>query len=111
MKYIVTVQPPKRLDNLVSDDFGNAVLALIDAGVSNLVVDMDQTSYLSSAGVRALLLISRRLIQTGGTLVLACCRPEVIKVMQICGVQNMARFATTLEGASTMLREQAAGPE
>lgn len=61
------------------------VLALVDGGTRNLVLDFAGLDYISSAGLRMVLVVAKRLKQEGGLLVLCGMQPHVREVFDISG--------------------------
>jgi stage II sporulation protein AA (anti-sigma F factor antagonist) len=61
------------------------VLALVDGGVRKLVLDFAGLGYISSAGLRMVLVVAKRLKQEGGLLVLCGMQPQVREVFDISG--------------------------
>ncbi|MCK9515528.1 MAG: STAS domain-containing protein [Ottowia sp.] len=61
------------------------VLTLLDGGVKNLVLDFSALDYISSAGLRMVLVVAKRLKQEGGQLVLCAMQPHVREVFDISG--------------------------
>ena len=99
MSTTVTVEAPARLDGVNSGEFAALVQNLVKAGARHLILDLGSLQYLSSAGVRALLLIHQALNQTQGKLALLSCRPAVIEVLRICGLENLAPQVNSIEAA------------
>jgi anti-anti-sigma factor len=82
-----------------SGEFATLVQNLVKAGARHLILDFSQLQYLSSAGVRALLLIHQALNQVEGKLALLSCCPAVAEVLRICGLENLAPRANSIEAA------------
>ena len=61
------------------------VLTLVDGGAKNLVLDFAALDYISSAGLRMVLVVAKRLKQEGGLLVLCGMQPHVREVFDISG--------------------------
>lgn len=61
------------------------VLALVDHGAKALVLDFSALDYISSAGLRMVLVLAKRLKQDGGRLVLCAMQPHVREVFEISG--------------------------
>lgn len=61
------------------------VLTLLDGGVKNLVLDFSALDYISSAGLRMVLVVAKRLKQAEGLLVLCAMQPHVREVFDISG--------------------------
>jgi anti-anti-sigma factor len=63
--------------------------AVIGAGARRLAIDMSRLDYMSSAGLRALLIAARRVQEAGGTLALIGLRGTVKEVLEIAGLANV----------------------
>jgi|SRR5215475_6334675 len=74
-----------KLDATSSKAFEERILAVIDAGERQLVVDLSQLDYVSSAGLRVFLLAAKRLQSTHGKLVLCGLQEPVREVFDIAG--------------------------
>ena len=61
------------------------VLTLVDGGAKNLVLDFAALDYISSAGLRMVLVVAKRLKGEGGQLVLSGMQPHVREVFDISG--------------------------
>ncbi len=61
------------------------VVALVDGGAKNLVLDFSALDYISSAGLRMVLVVAKRLKAEGGQLVLCGMQPHVREVFDISG--------------------------
>jgi anti-anti-sigma factor len=78
-----------RLDMTSAGSFEQELEDLIGAGTRRLAIDMSRLDYLSSAGLRALLVAARRLQEVGETLVLIGLRGTVKEVLEIAGLANV----------------------
>lgn len=61
------------------------VLAIVDGGIKRLVLDFSTLDYISSAGLRMVLVVAKRIKQEGGLLVLCAMQPHVREVFDISG--------------------------
>mgnify|MGYP003807822119 CR=1 FL=1 len=61
------------------------ILALVNHGARGLVLDFAALDYISSAGLRMVLVLAKRLKQDGGQLVLCAMQPHVREVFDISG--------------------------
>jgi len=59
--------------------------ALVTEGARQMVVDLSDVAYVSSAGLRALLTAAKKMQQTDGRLVLAAASPQVHAVLEMAG--------------------------
>lgn len=56
---LLVLAPVGRIDNLTSPDFQARLLAAVSSGTADVVVDFSGVEYISSAGLRALMIASR----------------------------------------------------
>ena len=61
------------------------VLAVVNQGAKNVLLNMTELSYISSAGLRVVLVLAKRLKQAGGKLVIYGMQPHVREVFDISG--------------------------
>lgn len=76
---VVVLAPRGRADSTSSATLEAALLRQLDAGHTRLVVDLGGVEYISSAGLRVLLMLAKKL-QGGGHLVL-CAMPESVRLV------------------------------
>jgi anti-sigma B factor antagonist len=69
-----------------------------DAG-SPLIVDLEQITFIDSAGLGALIGASRRAEEHGGTLHAVCARPHTRKLLWLTGVDRRIPLSSSLDGA------------
>jgi len=67
---VLIVRPEGRIDTNTSDELEGWLLSRLDGGLKRLVVDMSAVDYISSAGLRVLLMTLKKLRGNGGQLVL-----------------------------------------
>jgi anti-sigma B factor antagonist len=76
---VVVFSSNGRLGTLTSGELIEALMAAIRSGEHRLVLDLEQTDYVSSAGLLAIDAVIGRLHQAGGMLVL-CNLPEPVRL-------------------------------
>ena len=74
-----------RLDTNTSELFEERMMAIIDAGNNRLVVDLTDLDYVSSAGLRVLLMGAKRLKNEKGRLALCGLRDHIREVFEVSG--------------------------
>jgi anti-anti-sigma factor len=89
---IVVVAPVGRVDSTTSDMLEQALVGVLDAGERRLIVDFSGVDYISSAGLRVLLVVAKRFAGGRGTLVLCCLGDAVRQVFDLAGFLPL--FAT-----------------
>lgn len=82
---VFVVAPVGRIDSTTSEALEQALNKAIDVGERRLVVDFDAVSYISSAGLRVLLIVAKRLRTERGTLVLCALTDAVRQVFDLAG--------------------------
>ncbi len=92
-----------RLDGVTAPDLQAQVVAAVERGDSKVLLDCDAMSYVSSAGLRALLICARRCQQAGGKLALARLRPECHSVLEMSGFLTVIDCHDTSEAALAAL--------
>jgi len=93
------VSPQGRIDATTSPDLEQRLRESMQAGRLFLMVDLAQVTYVSSSGLRVLLVVAKELGQRGGHLVLCCPQPGVTKVLQITGFSEILPLYPSREAA------------
>jgi serine/threonine-protein kinase RsbW len=75
------------------------VHAAIDAGAKYVLLDMSDVTFLSSTGLRALLLVRKKLLARGGELRLSSMQPQVLGVFTLTGFTQVFAIHQTREEA------------
>lgn len=107
VKYIVpaanddtVVLPIKgRVDAVTAPQLNTLVREHIDAGVRYVLFDLSEVTFLSSSGLRALLLIRKELMTLGGELRLAGLQPQVHEVFALTGFTQVFAIHAGVEDA------------
>ena len=104
---VLVIIPAGRIDSTTSDAFEQALARAVEAGERRLVVDFDRVSYISSAGLRVLLVTAKRLRADRGTLVLCAMGEPVRQVFDLAGFLPLFTVEATRAQA---LARSAGGP-
>lgn len=91
---VLVLVPVGRLDTTTSADFEAHVLGELGDGASQFVVDFSRLDYVSSAGLRVLLMLAKRLSGGKGSLVLSSMSEQVHEVFEIAGFSRIFSIAT-----------------
>ncbi len=95
----LVIRPAGRLDGTTAPQFERALLAHLDSRPGRVVLDLTALAYVSSAGLRAILVAVKR----GKALdcpLLVCCVPEPIReVLDLSGFGSVLPIHTTREEA------------
>ena len=98
-KVTTIVSVAGRMDALTSPEFEKELSALISAGDSNFLINLQQLEYISSAGLRSILFISRQLKNRNGVLLFAGPQGPVKDVFKISGFNSIFKIFDTEEEA------------
>lgn len=79
------LQPAGRIDGTTAAAFEAAAIALIETGAAHVVIDMSNVDYLSSAGLRSLLIIAKHVKSGGRPASLCCLDGNVAAVISVSG--------------------------
>ena len=80
---IVVLAPVGRIDNETSGPFQERLLAAIGTATTPVLVDFSGVEYISSAGLRALMMASKKSKTDGGRLAVAALTPMVNEIFTI----------------------------
>jgi len=96
---VCIVQMAGRLDSGSSDSLAQRLHQLIDGGERRLVVDGEKLDYISSTGLRVLLVAAKRLKAVDGKIVLSSLKPHILEVFEIAGFKSIFPIYATADQA------------
>lgn len=82
-------KPVGRLDGITAAATEKEILALLVDGVSLVSIDLSALDYVSSAGLRVLLVSAKAAKAKGGKLVLLSPKPAILEVLTISGFDKI----------------------
>ena len=88
-----------KFDSLTSPDIKSELVFLIKSGKKNVIVNLEQTRYVDSSGLSALLTGNRLCKDAKGSFVICCLQPSVEKLVQISQLTNVFEITPTLNEA------------
>ena len=89
--------PKGRIDASNAAAAEKEILAYLEAAEFKLVIDLSQLEYLSSAGLRALLVAAKKAKQNAGQTVLAAPRPAILEVFKMSGFDKIMKITTNCD--------------
>ena len=96
---ITILRPVGRLDSASSPELELAILERLDGGCNRLVFDLADMDYVSSAGLRVILLAGKKLRASQGKLVIAGMRDMVREVFEMSGFLTLFAVAPSVDDA------------
>jgi stage II sporulation protein AA (anti-sigma F factor antagonist) len=100
---VLVVAVSGRLDAVTAPDYEIKIRSVIDAGHHNLVIDFAKLEYISSAGLRGLLLTAKLLKAQNGQVYLANPDGNVKSVFDMSGFSALFKMADSLDAALAAL--------
>jgi anti-anti-sigma factor len=90
-----------RIDASAAPHVNKLVREAMAEGSKQIIVDLHDVTFLSSSGLRALLLLARELRKDGGDLVLCALQPQVAEVFHLTGFDQIFTLHHTREEAAS----------
>jgi anti-anti-sigma factor len=100
---VCEVRPHGRIDSVTGAAFEHDVLEQIDGGQRRLLLDFADLVYISSAGLRIVLLAAKRMKSAGGRLVLCSLNPQITEVFEISGFNRILDIQSSRDAALSLL--------
>lgn len=94
------------LDGNTVNEAQEKIMALISSSNVSLVLDMKECGYVSSAGLRLLLMAAKQLSVQNGVLVLSGLSDEIKDVMEMTGFNNFFKTFDSVASALEALRKE-----
>ena len=101
---IVTLSLSGRLDTTTAKAFEDRILAHIDSGERRIVIDLTGLEYISSAGLRAII-VAAKLLQTAGAEMMLCeSRDQVRQVLALSFRSLLRNYESEAEALAAFSR-------
>jgi anti-anti-sigma factor len=101
-----TIRAVGRLDVASSLGFEREVIAAVDAGARKLILDFSRLDYISSAGLRVVLIAAKRLSAVGGHMAICSTNWRVERLFEISGFKDFLDICPSMAEAQRTLREK-----
>jgi anti-anti-sigma factor len=92
-----------RVDSANADELERGLTDLFSKPGDKAVVNLGELDYISSAGLRVILILAKRARQNAGRLVLSSLAPQVREVFEISGFLKILDTAADYESAMKLL--------
>ena len=104
-KGCLVVIPRKRLDTNNSPEVADKITEKIKEGEQKVIFDLGQTDYVSSAGLRAILVTAKLLKQKKGKMALCNANDQILEVLEISGFNSIVKHLGNLDEAISCVCE------
>jgi anti-anti-sigma factor len=88
------------VDALTAGEVIQYLTNTISAGRKQIVLDLSQVDFMSSAGLRAILVILKESRKQGGNLYLASAQPGVERILQMAGFTSIVKTFSSVDAAA-----------
>jgi len=92
-----------RLDTQTASRCSDRLAELLRSGHGRLLIDVSRLDYISSAGLRALLVAAKQAAQIGGKLAVCCMSAQVKDVIEIAGLDAVLDLYSSRDEALAQL--------
>lgn len=96
---VLIVAPVGRIDSTTSGAVEDSLTRLTAGGALQILVDFAEVDYISSAGLRVLLVLAKRMKTSGGRLVLCGMPHSVRQVFHLAGFMPLFRIEPSRDAA------------
>jgi len=96
---ILMISVKGRMDVMYTPEFEKAMDRWISEGEINFAVDFSETVFISSSGLRSILITAKKLEAKGGKVVLLSPKDAVKRVFQISGFYTLIPIYDSMEAA------------
>ena len=91
------------IDGNTAPEAQTAILSQADEPGSKLILDMGGVAYMSSAGLRLLLVMYRKIVGNGGKVVVANIPPHIASTMEATGFLDLLMHTESVEAGISAL--------
>ena len=96
---VVVLSPVGRLDSGSARSFESVIMQCVRRGERRMVIDFDRLDFISSAGLRALLVAAKALAADDGELVLCAMKSHIEEVLRTSGFDHLLPIKDSREAA------------
>lgn len=96
---VVVVALGGRVDGFTSPALEKRISEIIERGHHRVLLDCENMEYISSAGLRVILVSAKKCQSEGGKLAVCSLRPACKSVMEVSGFLNMLEYHETRDAA------------
>jgi anti-anti-sigma factor len=102
-KAVEIIRPSGRLDGASAPALEATILSAIDGGVQGVLLDCADLTYVSSAGLRVILIAAKRLGAAGGVFALCGLTWQVERILDTSGFTSFLDIHPSVEAATRAL--------
>ena len=88
-----------KMDAISAPEFEEQMGEWLEQGETSFIINLGEVNYMSSAGLRSILIVAKKLKEQDGKLIFVNLREEVQKIFRISGFSSMIPTYESLEAA------------
>lgn len=92
-----------RVDTIAASAFQRTLEEALDGRPDRIIVNMEDMAYISSAGLRSVLIVCRKAQACRTTLVCCCMNQIVRKIFDVSGFSQLVKIVDTLDDAESIV--------
>ncbi|MFH1213308.1 MAG: STAS domain-containing protein [Candidatus Neomarinimicrobiota bacterium] len=96
---VLVVAISGRLDTITAPEFEKNILALVTPENKKIVLDCADLSYISSSGLRVILMTLKKVKANNGNLIICSLQESIKEVFNICGFSSLLTITTDCTSA------------
>lgn len=100
------VEVSGRLDQMLNSRLDEALTSLLDKNYNNIIVDLSQTNYINSGGLRCLVSAWRKARQNDGNVWLCGLNGRLQEIFSMVGFDKVFQIYPSLAAAQAVISEQ-----
>ncbi len=97
---ILIIEAPNRIDALNASEFETAILELLEQHNGNVIIDLKNLEYVSSAGLRVFLVMAKTQEKKQHQLTLNAMQPFIKEIFEVTGFLNLFSLSESMAEAT-----------
>ena len=94
---VLVIRPEGRLDAITAAEFEKEVTSMVQKSRNNVLIDFGKIDYISSAGLRAILILAKEMLKDGKKIAICSLNETIKEVFCISGFDSIMTIYPTLE--------------
>ncbi len=91
---MTNIKTEKKIDGVTAPKLDARLKEILASGETRLTVDMEETTYISSVGLRAFVSAQKKINKAGGSMVLTNVRPCILEIFEVTGFAGVLTIET-----------------
>jgi len=97
----IIASPKEDIDKANSEELDQTLMEQINRGNFNFILDFGAVGYIDSSGIGAIVRINRTLKEKSGSIILAACNENIVKIFKLISFHKFFKIVASVEQALT----------